>query len=300
MNILIAIDNSPHSEVAVDAVSTRIWPQGSNIKVFCAVERREPVFAVMSKDEANQFHNRALEAARQFTEATAATLQEKFPECTVTSEAIFGDSKELILAQAGKWPANLIVVGSHGRHGLPRIFLGSVSQTILLHANCATLIARYQRAHENVPEFDKNILVTVDDSVHSRKALDWVMNMPWPKEAQFTLLTALPPLVDKFSDGIDSLHANKFSTMRIELEEAARAFLSESAASLQEKVGTSQVKTMLEEGDPAELILAIATNWPAGLIVMGSRSRGHMTRLFMGSVSQEVVLQAPCPVEVIK
>ncbi|MBS2008956.1 MAG: universal stress protein, partial [Cyanobacteria bacterium SZAS TMP-1] len=50
----------------------------------------------------------------------------------------------------------------------------------------------------------------------------------------------------------------------------------------------------------AELILAIATNWPAGLIVMGSRSRGHMTRLFMGSVSQEVVLQAPCPVEVIK
>jgi nucleotide-binding universal stress UspA family protein len=73
-----------------------------------------------------------------------------------------------------------------------------------------------------------------------------------------------------------------------------------SAKRLGAKVGAANVSVDLREGDPAETILFSASKWPAGLVVMGSRSRGHMTRLFMGSVSQEVALQAPCPVEVVK
>lgn len=300
MNILLAVDNSPHSKVAIEVLANREWPDGSVIKVFCSLERREPVFAVMTAQEAELFHGKALEAARQFTESTAQILRDKFPKCKVISEAIFADSKEVILKQAEQWPADLIVVGSHGRHGLHRLFLGSVSQTVLLYGPCSTLIARYQHAHEGIPEFDKNVLVTIDDTVHSKKAKDWVLKMPWAADTQFMLISAIPPIVDKYSDGIDALYASKFSGNRRELRGAAQKFLDESAEELYAKFGAERVKTKLLEGDPAELVLSLARDWPAGLVVMGSRSRGHMTRLFMGSVSQEVVLQAPCPVEVVK
>lgn len=300
MNILLAIDNSPHSKVAVDVVSSRIWPANSKFKVFCAVERREPVFAVMNQEEADKFHNRALEAAQRFTHETAALLVDRFPNCSVTNEAVFGDSKEMILAQAKQWPADLIVVGSHGRHGLPRFFLGSVSQTILLYAECSTLIARYQNAHQGVPEFDKNILVAMDNTAHSAKAFEWVFGLPWPEGSEFTLITVLPPIADRYSDGIDALYVRKFSGERLEVRQAARKHLDDSARRLESHVGIGKVKTELYEGDPAEIILSKAHGWPAGMVVMGSRCRGHMTRLFMGSVSQEVVLQAPCPVEVVK
>lgn len=298
MNILLAIDNSPHSQVAVDVVLNRRWPAGSTFKVFCAVERREPVFAVMKKEEAEAFHNKALDAAKKFTTDIVTRLREQFPDCAATSEAVFGDSKEMILARIES-PIDLIVVGSHGRHGIPRFFLGSVSQTVLLYGQCSTLIARYQEAHAGIPEFDNNILVAIDNTPHSDTAIEWVLNMPWPANSRFTLLLVLPPLVTHNTDGIDALF-NQFSAERCKAKQEAEALLNQHAAVMRTKLGVKRVSIDLREGDAAEKILFVAKNWPAGLVVMGSRSHGTLTRWFMGSVSQEVVLKAPCPVEVVK
>ncbi len=264
------------------------------------MERRDPVFAVLSPGEAASFHNKALEASRKFTAEVAARLQEAFPDCDAIGDSVFGGSKEILLEQIDRWPADLVVLGSHGRHGLPRMFLGSVSQTVLLYGRCSTHIARYQHAHEGVPEFDKNILIPVDDTTHSRDALEWVLQMPWHKETKFTLLSVLTPVVEKYSDGIDALYRRKFSGSRLEARQAAQEFLEECASRLKAKVGGDNVAIEMREGDPAEVILLLAKAWPSGLIVLGSRLHGHVSRFFMGSVSQEVVLQAPCPVEVVK
>jgi nucleotide-binding universal stress UspA family protein len=52
--------------------------------------------------------------------------------------------KELILEEAHKWGADLIVVGSHGRHGLSRFLLGSVSEAVASHASCSVEIVRHR------------------------------------------------------------------------------------------------------------------------------------------------------------
>lgn len=300
MNILLAVDNSQHSQVAIDVVLNRLWPAGSKLKVVCAVERREPIFALMKREEAEAFQNKALDAAKAFTAEVAAKLQERFPDCQVSSEAMFGDSKDVLLKQIEDWPANLIVVGSQGRHGLPRLFLGSVSQTILLHGQCSTLIARYQEAHPSKPSWDNNILVAIDDTAHSKDAFEWVLEMPWPKNVKVRLLSVLPPIADKYSDGISALYKSQYSGTRLEAKQAAQKLLDEYAQRFEAKYGSGTVKTRLMEGDPTDVTLQMASRWPAGLIVLGTRSRGHLTRVFMGSVSQEIVLQAPCPVEVVK
>jgi nucleotide-binding universal stress UspA family protein len=53
-----------------------------------------------------------------------------------------GYPKEAILAEAERWGADLIVVGSHGYRGLTRLWLGSVSQAVASHAGCSVEIVR--------------------------------------------------------------------------------------------------------------------------------------------------------------
>ena len=47
-----------------------------------------------------------------------------------------------ILAVAREWPADVIVVGSHGRHGISRVLLGSVAEAVMRHADCPVLVIR--------------------------------------------------------------------------------------------------------------------------------------------------------------
>jgi nucleotide-binding universal stress UspA family protein len=58
----------------------------------------------------------------------------------------------------------------------------------------------------------------------------------------------------------------------------------------------SNVQRLLVEGDPAECILATASNWPADLIVIGSDSRGRLAHFLLGSTADSVIRRATCPV----
>jgi nucleotide-binding universal stress UspA family protein len=60
----------------------------------------------------------------------------------VTIEVGEGDPKDVILNIATAWSADLIVMGSHGRTGLDKLLLGSVSQAVALHAPCSVAIIR--------------------------------------------------------------------------------------------------------------------------------------------------------------
>ncbi|MBV8195773.1 MAG: universal stress protein [Candidatus Dormibacteraeota bacterium] len=60
-----------------------------------------------------------------------------------------------------------------------------------------------------------------------------------------------------------------------------------------------QVTTDVEEGQPEEVLSRMATEREADLIVVGSRGRGHLRGMFLGSVSHALALHAPCPVVII-
>jgi nucleotide-binding universal stress UspA family protein len=61
---------------------------------------------------------------------------------SLSSAVIVGGAKEVILDEAERWGADLIVVGSHGHHGLRRFLLGSVSRAVASHARCSVEIVR--------------------------------------------------------------------------------------------------------------------------------------------------------------
>ena len=60
------------------------------------------------------------------------------------------------------------------------------------------------------------------------------------------------------------------------------------------------VEHLLEEGDPAEVLVRLATERQVELIVLGTHGRTGLARLLMGSVAEQVVRRAPCPVLTVK
>ncbi len=280
MKILVPIDNSEHSKVPVDTLLMREWPAGTEIRILSVVD------LIIHVGEAEDFIAPIVER-----------IKSRFPHATVDSVVIIGESKDVILEQTANWPADLVVMGARGRRGLARILLGSVSQTVLLYGSCSTLIARRPGGSNDLKL--ERVLVAIDNSEHSQKALDWIAHLPWPNSAEIKLVGVLNPSASGHADGFSSLYKSHSEQKKLKAIEHTHKFLEQSASKLKATI-SNQTSTRVLEGNPADQILKEASEWDAQLIVMGSRGHGGLTKLWLGSVSQEVVLEAPCPVEVIR
>ena len=150
MKILLAIDGSPCSELAVTEVARRPWPDDSQLKVVSVIEppgalTAEPYMGVGGYfDEVERLKRQQAEEvlaqAAELLRAGAGTAQ-----MGITTEALTGSPKRTIVEQAEEWGADLIVVGSHGYHTWERMLLGSVSQSVAAHALCSVEIVRCRK-----------------------------------------------------------------------------------------------------------------------------------------------------------
>ena len=138
MRILLAVDDSKFSEAAAQAVIARYRVQGLEVRVFHAAE---PPTLFTAPEMAEYIPPKeSAQEAKALVAKTANALQSA--GINVTTDIVQGDPKTLIIENAEAWGANLIVLGSHGRRGLKRFLLGSVSETVMRHAHCSVEIIR--------------------------------------------------------------------------------------------------------------------------------------------------------------
>lgn len=143
MKILLATDGSPSSEIALQRIAARPWPEGSEVKVISAVEVHlapTPGSWLVPDSHYLSLLHEAQERARVAVECAESVL--KTTSLQVSSEIIVGNAKATILKQAEEWEADLIVLGSHGHSVLERVLMGSVSQGVLAQAHCSVEIVR--------------------------------------------------------------------------------------------------------------------------------------------------------------
>jgi nucleotide-binding universal stress UspA family protein len=144
MNILVAIDESKFSEEAANAVITQLKTNDADVRLLHALESFPVALAEkMGSKDSPDFPGARLKLRNQATELLARTA-DKFRSAGFKTTYFIeeGDAREAILDYAERWPADLIVVGSHGRKGLQRFLIGSVSETVARHARCSVAIIR--------------------------------------------------------------------------------------------------------------------------------------------------------------
>ncbi len=152
MKILLAVDGSPFSDAAVESVSRRPWPDGSEIRIISVVE--PPVMPTsetwtLPENYYNELIKAGEEQARKALEVAASRISSSATTApVVTAEIIHGYPKHAIVEEADRWGADLIVLGSHGYRGLTRLLLGSVSQAVASQANCSVEIVRNQKPED--------------------------------------------------------------------------------------------------------------------------------------------------------
>ena len=151
MRVLLAVDGSACSDMAVQAVIDRFRPDDTQVRVLHAVEwmREMPLcfqyaHGPRAGDDVVECRNKSFERARDLVERIAARLEFKgFRPSVLTPDA---DPRHAIVEAAREWPADVIVMGSHGRRGVDRLLLGSVAESVVRHAPCSVDIVRMPTA----------------------------------------------------------------------------------------------------------------------------------------------------------
>ena len=144
MNILIAVDGSEFSDAAVQEV-IRFHPRTAQIRVIHAVEPLPVVESWAYAVDWQQLLDDQRKEAESFVAAAAQRLRDAGFN-TVTTAVEEGIAKSVVVDAASKWPADLVVVGSHGRRGLARFLMGSVSEGVSRFAPCSVEIVRTRLA----------------------------------------------------------------------------------------------------------------------------------------------------------
>jgi nucleotide-binding universal stress UspA family protein len=143
MKILLAIDDSKYSKAALQSVLTLAPPKGTQVRVLHVIE---PPSVLVARGMGGYSANLRLvwEAERK----NGQELVERFAKdlaargFKVSTSIVQGEPRSKIVDVARNWRADLIFVGSHGRRGLERFLMGSVSEAVVHHAPCSVQVVR--------------------------------------------------------------------------------------------------------------------------------------------------------------
>jgi nucleotide-binding universal stress UspA family protein len=143
VNILLAVDESRYSAEAIKAVAERPWPEQTIVHVLSVVEPLLPSPEIWFNPGAGASEN-ALKYVRDQAGRLTARAADSLRAQGLSAEPLVreGDPRTEILEEAAEWPADLVVVGSHGMSDVARWLLGSVSQSVVSHAPCSVEVVR--------------------------------------------------------------------------------------------------------------------------------------------------------------
>jgi len=149
--ILLAIDDSEFSRAATDELIEHTRPESTTVHVLHVLELDKMLPAAFDFARGAQYgaeiaahvHKSRDDAERLVWEAARRLREAHF---STTTAVVEGDPKNTILNYAAELQCDSIVMGSHGRRGLDRFFMGSVSEAVVRHAHCSVHVVRTRGA----------------------------------------------------------------------------------------------------------------------------------------------------------
>ena len=216
------------------------------------------------------------------------------PRATPVAES--GDPQATIIEQAISNRADLIVMGTHGRRGFKRLFLGSVTETVLREAPCPVLtVPPHAPAAASEAVTFKRILCPIDFSAAALQALGFALDLARQADGLVKLLHVVEWLAEEEPRATAHFNVPEYRRHMVEdAQERLRALVADESRTWVE------IDDVVVSGRAHREILRAAETKPADLIVMGAQGRGGIGLALFGSTTQQVVRGATCPVLTVR
>jgi len=211
---------------------------------------------------------------------------------TIVQNQVDGDAApEGITAYVEEQAIDLVVMGTHGRRGVQRMLLGSVTEEVVRTAACPVLTVRSDTA-ANAHRAVRRLLVPVDFSDASQIAVRHAAELADTYDAQIDLLHVVEQVAYPSAYGLDPGYLSPQEILpRVEatLGDVAR-----------DEVGSDHVQVSATVGYAPLTILDYIDENDVDLVVIATHGRTGLDRMLLGSVAERVIRRSSAPVFVVK
>lgn len=266
--VLLATDNSPHSEGAVREAIHVAKHCGARLFVI-QVLQVNPEFASEGLKFMEEMELMCRTHFDHIRDLSAEENVEIAALCRRTEKP-----HEVILEEADKLDADVIVMGRRGWKGLKKFLLGSVTAKVISSARCKVLVVPKDAVVKN-----DVVMLATDGSKYSEAA-----------EREMLSMAQRCTYIEKFIVLSVALSQDKLKSAEKNIEKVRKDA---------EERGI-KIEPLVLIGDPSRVILQTAKERNVDIIILGTHGRKGLKRLALGSVSEEVVAHARCAVLIAK
>lgn len=277
--VVVGVDGSESALEAVRWAAREAVHRRALIRLVCTAEWAGS--GIVPVPEAYQA---VVEDSRAFLATAATTAREVAPGIEVEEQLVIGFPIPVLRSESRR--ADLLVLGSRGLGGLSGLLVGSVAAALTGRALCPVVVVR----GETFPGDTRPVVLGVDGSPLSEAAVAFAFEAAATRGVR---LVAVHTWTDRLTDPTPAPMVD-WDALAAEESEV----LAERLAGWSAKYPDVVVERVVRRERPARALLEHAE--VAQLVVVGSRGRGELTGLVLGSVSHALVQRAPCPVAVVR
>jgi nucleotide-binding universal stress UspA family protein len=310
MKVLVGVDGSSNSFAAVEFIGRLLAAERDELVLLFAT----PAISFDDERLDPAIEERARAAlSRTVLDAALERLPPAWQQ-RATKREVAGSASARLLEAIDEESADAVAVGFRGTSGIIEQFmLGSVSRAIVHSAKVPVLVVKSQAATDEPAKQSPgpatrhlHVLVAYDDPQFAERSAALLKQFTWPPETRGWAMTVVRPMfITDLPDWVKIERDPDVAAMAAAWEAEHQQHLQAARADLEKFRETlpacfKNEQPIIAQGRPAEEILVQVRELAIDLVAMGSRGRGSIKRLLLGSTSEQVLREAPCSVLIVR
>lgn len=295
--ILVPLDGSKLAEQVLPYVATFAAALGSTVELIRCIEpvspdMADPAHGILLSQAAES----SLTRAKDYLETISLSLRRA--GLLISHAAYEGDPASKILEAAERDPTTLIAMSTHGRSGLTRWVLGSVTSKMLQVTENPMLVIHPQEGAAATGRVKlSHLVVPLDGSRVAEQILPHAIAVAKALKLKVLLVRVTPAPADYYR--YMEYPVGRYQDFSKEVDEAAQQDLQDTEAKLLQQ-DLPQVERRLMHGQPAAAVVDVVKEVPESLVAMTTHGRSGVGRWVLGSVADRVVRHTGSPVLLIR